>query len=230
MEKDDIELFEVRGINRTSRMGRVSYDAHLQALAQRQAEGRYTLEEAAMTIAENTGERADEMLKDLTEAVRNRVLPVHEPRHSARWKADRVREWHDEATWKNLNAWLAVNHPELHSKWQFPDPLAQRVGTGEIVPNERQAATITTHRLQTRTDALAAVINLATTKAVAPNDNQSVWAELVKLAESADRPAPLLGYSSDGIQYRGKKYEETQEPDVFTAKNLRDRLARAKTR
>jgi hypothetical protein len=44
----------------------------------------------------------------------------------------------------------------------------------------------------------------------------------------------LVGYSSDGVQYRGKKHTETGEPDVFTFKNLRDRIdgarRRAKTR
>lgn len=107
---------------------------------------------------------------------------------------------------------------------------AVKVGANETTPSERQAATITTHRLKARSNMLDAVIELATGTALAPDNNQSVWAELVKLAESKDRPAPLIGYSSDGIQYRGKKYQESGEPDTFTLNNLRDRMTRAKKR
>jgi hypothetical protein len=103
-------------------------------------------------------------------------------------------------------------------------------GAGTVPVETKRAEIITTHRLKSRSNPLNAVIESAAGTALAPNDNQSVWAELVKLAESKDRPAPLVGYSSDGIQYRGKQYEETGELDTFTAKNLRDRMARAKAR
>lgn len=107
----------------------------------------------------------------------------------------------------------------------------QKVGAGATAPAEpKQAAIITTHRLKTRSNPLDAVIDLATKTAVAPDDSQSVYAKMVTLAEAENKPAPLVGYSSEGIQYRGKKYEETGEPDTFTAKNLRDRMARAKAR
>jgi hypothetical protein len=107
-------------------------------------------------------------------------------------------------------------------------PNVGAVGTSQA--EIKQAAIITTHRLKTRTHMLDAVIELAIKKAVAPDDSQSVYAAMVKLAESGNKPAPLIGYSSVGIQYRGKRYEETGEPDTFTAKNLRDRMARAKAR
>lgn len=110
-------------------------------------------------------------------------------------------------------------------------PASQKVGAGGTAPDEpKPAAIITRHRLKTRSNPLDAVIELATGTALAPDSNQSVWAELVKLAESKNKPAPLIGYSSDGIQYRGKKYEESGEPDIFKANNLRDRMARAKKR
>ncbi len=108
---------------------------------------------------------------------------------------------------------------------------AVKVGAGATALAEpKQAAIITTHRLKTRSNPLDAVIDLATKTAVAPDDSQSVYAKMVTLAEAENKPAPLVGYSSEGIQYRGKKYEETGEPDTFTAKNLRDRMARAKAR
>lgn len=105
------------------------------------------------------------------------------------------------------------------------------VGAGGTALDEpKRAAIITTHLLKTRSNPLDAVIDLATKNAVAPHDSQSVFAEMVKLAEAENKPAPLVGYSSEGVQYRGKKYQETGEPDRFTAKNLRDRMRRAKTR
>ncbi len=108
---------------------------------------------------------------------------------------------------------------------------AQKVGAGTTAINEpKRGAIITTHRLKARSNPLDAIIVQATNAALAPDDSQSVYAEMVKLAESKEKPAPLHGYSPDGIQYRGKKYAETGEPDTFTAKNLRDRMARAKAR
>jgi hypothetical protein len=87
-----------------------------------------------------------------------------------------------------------------------------------------KAFSITTHKIKTRSNVLDAVIKLAKESATAPSDYQSVWAELVSLAESKSPPAPLAGYSSDGIQYRGKRYELEQVPDVFTKDNLRKRM------
>lgn len=108
---------------------------------------------------------------------------------------------------------------------------AVKFGAGATAPREsKQAVTITTNRLKTRIHPLDAVIGLATKTALAKDDHQSVWAELVKLAESEARPAPLAGYSSDGIQYKGKVYEEKQEFDIYTKKNLRDKMARDKAR
>lgn len=105
------------------------------------------------------------------------------------------------------------------------------VDSGGMAPNEpKPAATITKHRIGARSHTLDAVIRLAAKTAVAPDDHQSVWAELVTLAESENKPAPLAGYSSDGIQYKGKTYEEKQEFDIYTKKNLRDKMARDKAR
>lgn len=75
---------------------------------------------------------------------------------------------------------------------------------------------------------LNAEISQAKRIAINSDDASSVWAELVKLAEKG--VGALIGHSSDGVQYRGAKYQATGEPDVFTLKNLRDRLKRAKAR
>lgn len=90
------------------------------ALAKRRAEGRYTLEEAALEIAEHAGERPEVVLESLTAEVRDGTLYVYEPGHNARHKCQTIREWHDEAYWDDLNTWLARNQPRIG--WKFPSP------------------------------------------------------------------------------------------------------------
>lgn len=92
--------------------------------------------------------------------------------------------------------------------------------TGLVLP------TIRTHKIKSRVHALDAVIELAKQQAINPTDYQSTWAALVKMAES-ECPPPLYGYSSDGIKYRGKKYEESGVPDVFTKDALRMKMNRS---
>ena len=124
-------------------------------------------------------------------------------------------------------------------KWPDPPPslvnLAQAPGKQKVAPAEQsepRTGNTTTHSLGTRSNILNPIIDAAKKTAAQPDQPQSVWAELVTLAELKNPQPPLIGYSSDGIQYRGKRYEKTGEADVLTSKNLRDRMKRerAKTR
>ena len=75
-----------------------------------------------------------------------------------------------------------------------------------------------------RADLMTAVIDKARKVATDPNDTNSVWASLVKIAESQDRPPPLLGFvDEEGVKYQGEKVVQ-----FFTLKNLRDRMDRAR--
>lgn len=74
-----------------------------------------------------------------------------------------------------------------------------------------------------RSDALTAVIASAAQNAQDPADYQSVWAELVKLADSTNRPAPLLGF----VEAEGVKYQGDNDVKFFTKRNLADRIRRA---
>ena len=80
------------------------------------------------------------------------------------------------------------------------------------------------HKIKNRVSALDAVITEAKTKALKPDDYQSVWAMLVKLAESNDRPPPLTGYA----EREGVLYSTENNPCKNLTKNaLRTRMERA---
>lgn len=84
------------------------------------------------------------------------------------------------------------------------------------------------HKLQSRTLPLQAEIERAMDEALNRDDASSVWNALVMLADQ--QVGPLIGLSSAGIKYYGKGYQATGEHDVFTKKNLRDRMDRARRR
>jgi hypothetical protein len=79
-----------------------------------------------------------------------------------------------------------------------------------------------------RNTPLSTEIAEAKKRANDPENALCVWGELTKMAEQ--KCGVLIGYSSDGVQYRGQQYQEKEEPDVFTTKNLRDRMYRARKR
>lgn len=112
------------------------------------------------------------------------------------------------------------------SKLQAAPASEPVMPTALPVLRQQEAEQSTTHKIINRE---AAILNteIAQAKAKAPDPEAtaSVWGELTKLAES--KFGVMIGFSSDGIQYRGKKYQATQEPDVFTLNNLRDRMYRA---
>jgi len=114
-----------------------------------------------------------------------------------------------------------------------PIPSTEQAASKEDQGNVGPAQTIgpalptaRTHRLKSRVHALDAVIELAKQQAINPTDYQSTWAALVKIAES-ECPPPLCGYSSDGIQYKGKEYEKAGIPDVFSKNALRMKMKRS---
>lgn len=85
------------------------------------------------------------------------------------------------------------------------------------------AAEARTHRIGTRANALNHVIEKAKLAASDSDDYQCVWAELVKLADSSTRPAPLLGYSEG----EGLKYQDYSCIRFLTKKALKQRMNRS---
>lgn len=77
-----------------------------------------------------------------------------------------------------------------------------------------------------RSDILSAVISAAALDALDPACPHSIWAAMVRMAEAKDKPAPLIGFSPDGIQYAGHQYQAEGIPDILTFKNFADRMRR----
>ncbi len=111
--------------------------------------------------------------------------------------------------------------------WMTANDLS--FSTRSISPNIQPKADGQKYLLKNRTMHLDAEIDEARKLALDASNVESVWAELIKLSEN--KTGLLIGFSSDGVQYRGKKYQDSGEPDIFTKKNLRDRSTskRAKT-
>ncbi len=96
-----------------------------------------------------------------------------------------------------------------------------------LSPDEASSGAIVPvhNRLKNRSNALAAVIEKAKQQAVDSANWQSVWNALVVLAQSADRPAPLLGYiEGEGVKYQTDKVEKPVA--FFTRDACRKRLHR----
>jgi hypothetical protein len=197
----------------------------------RHAAGRYTLLEAAGFIARATHTNTDTVLGKMHREAESHGLPVYMPSAS------------NACTWPNedygdlchvlavdLNRFIDKYHP---GDFHFPEPTTvspdepgTAVEPAEAVTKARVVLHLTRSK---RATPLSVEIAKAKENAGNNGDNtQSIWDELVKLAEA--RYGALVGYSSDGVQFRGKVYQETGTPDVFTLKNLRDRAGGARRR
>lgn len=119
----EMKIHRVHGIDGHGDMTRQNFEHYQAELSARQSLGRYTLEEAAMLIAQQeSGADVVRLLKDLKQAVRDRSLPVYGPNAVASYKNETVREFFEEAYWDDLNKWLEANEKRLCEKWQFPKP------------------------------------------------------------------------------------------------------------
>lgn len=106
--------------------------------------GRYTLEEAAKFVAENSNASADSILEKLKKAAAIGTLTVYEqgsdevlknmPRvWRAHGKSIKRAIGDEEAYWNDLNDWLEMNEPRLDRK-EFPNPdTLIAAGNGEAV-------------------------------------------------------------------------------------------------
>lgn len=103
-----------------------------------------------------------------------------------------------------------------------PFKAPEKAATAVSSAPQSQAVT-KTHRLNGRENILDPVIQLARKNAIDPDSPQSAWTEFVRMAESSDMPAPLIGYvEGEGVKYRGS----TDETEFLTKKNFAARVRR----
>lgn len=123
MEGDEYagKAFRLPSVQGKREYDRRTYEVCIAEMQNRRDNGRFTLEEAALEIEKNTGERADDMLEKLLRAAKSNVLPVYEPGKVARWQElEKVRHYYQEAYADDLNDWLAKNEPRLPWKFKVP--------------------------------------------------------------------------------------------------------------
>lgn len=122
-----------------------------------------------------------------------------------------------------LSAWIAAQLPAQANEAEIPPAKAHCKASC-------RASLVKPATRPERSDILSPVIRTAQATALDPCCSQSVWAALVKMAEAKDKPAPLIGFSPEGIQYAGRLYQVEGVPDVLTLKNLADRMRRKRNR
>lgn len=122
-----------------------------------------------------------------------------------------------------LSAWISAQLPAPADEARIPPAKARCRASSSARPVSPSTGL-------ERSDVLSSVIRTAQTTALDPCCSQSVWAALVKMAEAKDKPAPLIGFSPEGIQYAGRLYQAEGIPDVLTFKNLADRMRRRRNR
>ena len=98
--------------------------------------------------------------------------------------------------------------------------LLGREGNGH---DEYHDGSITVHDIKKRRHTLDHELDVAIKKYGLEKD--AVWSVLKRAAEKGDEEYPaLIGIVAEGIQYRGRRFEDTGEPDVFTKKQCGERL------
>jgi len=91
--------------------------------------GRYTLVEAAITIARETEESETLLLNKLKDAVRKNLIPVHGPGSNIPYQPSTPRDFYEEVYWDDLNRWIGASLPRI--TWRFPPPLKDQNKPGK---------------------------------------------------------------------------------------------------
>lgn len=182
---------------------------------ERRIEGRYTLQEAAEALEENTGTTAKDWLSKLVQAVLDDQLLVYRPGEQARYRPQFVRAYYDEAYWDDLNVWLKAHEPRV--KFQFAEPCKGQAEAGQPVAqtvaatpsNTAEAPTpyaddgavvppttlrVTLHKQKRRGDLLTPVIQRVVA-AEQSYDTNVVFTHLRELAIAEE--GPLNGVDND---------------------------------
>lgn len=116
---------------------------HLDQRADRMARGRYTLEEAAESIATATGEKRESILALLTNAVECGQIPRYPPGSNIPYPPERtLRIFWDEIYCVDVVQWIKDHHPRITFVWPSPSTgLAEQLKFDPISPKGGDALT-----------------------------------------------------------------------------------------
>ena len=125
--------FTVKHIDGISTMNLAAYEEYQQALEARRSMGRYSLEEAAQFVANNSNANARSIFTKLKKSAETGELTIHWPGSDEVYKpkpGNPLSMNHtglrgfEEAYWSDLNAWLDINELRLDCRFPEPDALA----------------------------------------------------------------------------------------------------------
>lgn len=196
--------------------------------------GRFELIEAAEVLAQSAAMNASKLAQQMDEAIRSEKLALRLNNiRLGRQHIPREYLWHRTLFQDDVNQWLAAEAHGAELRLTYPYSDAGAVVGGDAsgpIPPLRQPleapdSAPRKHRIMNRSDPLGAVVEAAKSAALDRDDYLSVWAALVNLAQSSNRPAPLLGYVDDeGVKYQVAEGDGTK---FLTKDALRKRMYRS---
>jgi len=168
----------------------------IQGTIKRQAEGHYTMQEAAEIIPAARGFDAQDFLDTrMHPAFASGALVLVDPKDGGRVKRRPCRDFHDWVTPANMDKWLASDG--FAYRWPVEKQPDEKRAFGT------QTGANTVHKLGTRRDVLDPVIDLAVRNSTNPADHAAVWNAFTGLADSKEPPDPLISYREGEVLYRG---------------------------
>ncbi|MES2024479.1 MAG: hypothetical protein V4448_02875 [Pseudomonadota bacterium] len=177
-------------------------------------DGVYMYQQAAREIADTQGwseSKLEALEADMISAINKGVLPIRSRKTGMVIRPDALDSGLMLVTPDDVNLWLKnCGVPYL---WNVATPIATKA----------TAILTTTHKIKNRTQPLDAEIAIAKKTALDSNDPNSVWAELVKMAEK--QTGCLLGPDENSI-----RYQSGDDVKFFKKRSLNERMNRAATR
>ena len=115
-----------------------NHPVHRQLEAAPTPDARYTLEEAAKVLSDETNERYEQILPRLMSAAEAGSLPTYEPGKRLRYtygpsgSSRGVRKFYEEAYWSDITAWLEKSEPRV----TFQSPKRAEIIASESTPRD----------------------------------------------------------------------------------------------
>lgn len=200
------EQFTVKEPRGETTMNRAAYEEYQQALEARRSMGRYSLEEAAQYVADNSNANARSIYIKLEKFAETGKLTIHwpgsdevykpKPRNQLSMNHTGLRGF-EEAYWCDLNKWLEVNEPRLDCK--FPDPNIQYT---KFYAEEAQ-------RNGGRYELSAAAWMLDS------SSKDAIISMLDKLIKAAEMGELTVYNRGSKLKYQRPKYPTEKHPEVY---------------